>query len=164
MTRNKTRRMTIRVIESLPGPAANQNSTDWHPDCPTLARLTPRHALTLHGRLAATMGAISAKIDPAIGIFQDAPQIPINTFYSNSRRSSWQEKHRKNDRSNLYRLDIAGSIATHAQPTIGGDFMIQFILLLVLLQLCWLCATIDCVFAYAIIIFVMFKFAGLMRS
>jgi len=167
MTRNKTRRMTIRVIESLPGPAANQNYTDYHPGCPTLDRLTPRHVLTLIGRPVSTYGATSAKtvVDfPCNRAFQDTPQIPINTFYSNSRRSSWQEKHRKNDRSNLYRLDIAGSIATHAQPTIGGDFMIQFILLLVLLQLCWLCATIDCVFAYAIIIFVMFKFAGLMRS
>jgi len=73
-------------------------------------------------------------------------------------------QHRTDDRSNLYRLDIAGSPETYAQPTLGGNFMIEFILLLILLQLCWLCATIDCVFAYAVIIFVVFKFAGWIRS
>ena len=172
MTRNKTRRMTIRVIESLPGPAANQNSTDYHPGCPTLDRLTPRHVLTLIGRPVSTYGATSAKtvVDfPCNRAFQDTPQIPINIFYSNPRRLSWQEKHRKNsNQEGLSSQSIsAGYCWKHCDScstNIRRGFMIQFILLLVLLQLCWLCATIDCVFAYAIIIFVMFKFAGLMRS
>ena len=42
-------------------PRSSPTSTDYLPDCPTLDRLRHRHALTLTGRLADTMGATSAK-------------------------------------------------------------------------------------------------------
>ncbi len=42
--------------------------------------------------------------------------------------------------------------------------MIQFILLLVLLHLAWLCESIGCLICYAVVIFVVFKFEGWMQS